>query len=497
VRGDPDQVSQIKAVLLQLGEDGSGVRPPRQGGSRRRYSLQGRNPDEFLRILQDTWNNSERNPIRAIIPSRSGPIQERRTSNGAVDRSETNLQRKETGEKPQSNSSGTCAVADREYLSVGIRDENADDADVTLDDVLITVLGDDLLLASDDGVALDRLEELLDALQQTLPYRTRWTIFYLQAADAIEATEMLSQIFPGTSIASSPSAANGGSFMGALANSVSGIGSSLADATGLGGLGASPQTLRIIPDVRSNSLLIAGPDDVLQDVWAMLNVLDANDIPESFRDMRQRTLTVEYANIDNVAMILRDVYKPLMEDPNADRGQQRQRRQNSFSAMLGESGDGNNSSQPAVRMTLGVDRQTSSLIVSSSQSIFNDVRELVETLDKNAMAANRTIRVVQLRSVDPTLVQRSLTGLFPRVSTSVSVSRTTGNGGNSDARNSNPQGQRTAEDRQAADAVRRFQERATGARQGGVNNTQNGGARRANGQGNGGQGRRGGQQRGR
>jgi type II secretory pathway component GspD/PulD (secretin) len=453
IRGEPDQVTQIKAVLAQLGEDGTGARLPSQSGRQRRYSLQGRSPDEFLRILQDTWKYSEPNPIRIVVPARSGPVQGRRTSDGAVDPVES--------ESPQDTGESTFNDAirfnenDSAYLTVAVQVDDASDDGQNdspeVDDVVITVLGDDLLLTSDDPEALDRLEELLDSLQQTLPYRTRWTIFYLQAADATEAADMLAQIFPSSSVASTV-ASTGSSIFGSLANSFSGIGNSLVDATGLGSLGESPQTLRIIPDVRSNSLLISGPAAVLQDVWAMLNVLDSNDIPESFRDMQQRTISLKHANIDNVVGIIRDVYKPLMEAQDTGRQQQ-----NPFAAMLGAGGSSKETK--IVRMTLGVDRQTSSLIVSSSQDIFDDVKELAETLDKNAMSANRRIRVVQLRSVDPEVVQKSLTGLFPRVSTSVSTIRTSGTGGGTDANSDNQAKRNESEDGQRTEAIRRFRER--------------------------------------
>ncbi len=343
-----------------------------------------------------------------------------------------------------------------EYLPVRIQDDQTDQP-VDSEDVVITVLGDDLLLSSSDADALDRLEELLDSLQQTLPYRTRWTVFYLQSADATETADMLAQIFPSSSVATTV-ASTGSSLLGSLAGSLSGIGNSLADATGLSGLGESPQTLRIIPDVRSNSLLIAGPDALLQDVWTMLNVLDSNDIPESFREMQQRTIDLRFADVDNVMAILKDVYKPLLEPQDTGRQQQ----QNPFAAMLGAGV--NKPDTRSVRMTLCEDRQTSSLIVSSSQEIFDDVRELVETLDKNAMTANRRIRVVELRSVDPSVVQESLTGLFPRISTSVSSSRTSGTGGqrNSSADNGN---QQQEEQRQREEILRRWRERSERGRQ--------------------------------
>ncbi len=460
VRGDPDQVAQIKAILAQLGEDGSGLRPPGRGELRRRYSLHGRSPNEFLQLLQGAWEDSEPNPIRIVVPSRSGPLRERRTSDGAVESSTHHQQQEETRNNAanadhNAAAAGPVFASDFDYLPVALSDEAPSDSTMKAEEVVITVFGDDLLLTSNDPDALDRLEELLDALQQTLPFRTRWTVFYLQAADATEAADMLRQIFPGSSV-SSTTASEGGSILGSLTSSVSGIGSSLVAATGLTRLAENPQALRIIPDVRSNSLLISGPNAVLQDVWALLNVLDSNDIPESFRDMQQRTIALMHADIDNVAAILRDVYKPLLEAENSSRQRQQE---NPLAAMFGSSG--NRQKTQNVRMTLGVDRRTSSLVVSSSQEVFDDVKKLVETLDKNAMSANRRIRVVQLRSARPADVQRSLTGMFPRISTSVMTSRNTGTGGSS----TNQERQQNNQQAQQTEAIRRIRERIERRRQ--------------------------------
>ena len=475
IRGEPEQVAQIKVVLAQLGEDGSGIRPPSQDGLRRRYSLQGRSPDEFLRILEDAWIETEPNPIRIVVPARASPIRERRTSKGAVPDEDGDAEtgRDLTGERTAPAGSeedvDTSAVESAdpgslklgrhhvrfvhaddfgEYLTVGLPEE--DDANSVSEDepdgIRITVMGDDLLLSSGDEEALDRLEELLDSLQQMLPYRTRWTVFYLQTADATETADMLAQIFPSSSVAST-AASTGGSIFGSLANSFGNIGSSIADATGLAGIGESPLTLRIIPDVRSNSLLISGPESVLQDVWAMLSVLDSNDIPDSLRDMEQRTIPVLHADIDKVATIVRDVYKPLLEVRGG-----RQQNQNPFAAMMG--GGGGNQESRQVQMTLGVDRQTSSLVVSSSQEIYVDVKGLVETLDTAAESANRTIRIVQLKNADPIMIQRSLTSLFPRLNTTVTTSRTSGTG------SAGQQGGSSAEENRQRDAaMRAFRDR--------------------------------------
>jgi hypothetical protein len=100
-----------------------------------------------------------------------------------------------------------------------------------------------LLLLSRDEDALDRLEETMDFLQQSIPFRTKWTVFYLQAADATEAAALLEQFIPSSSVTNTTSSSSFG-----LSSMFSPLTQSVSDMTGLSSLGANPQTLRIIPD---------------------------------------------------------------------------------------------------------------------------------------------------------------------------------------------------------------------------------------------------------
>ncbi|MGV2340862.1 MAG UNVERIFIED_CONTAM: hypothetical protein LVR18_45065 [Planctomycetaceae bacterium] len=48
-------------------------------------------------------------------------------------------------------------------------------------------------------------------------------------------------------------------------------------------------------------------------------MLDSNDIPESLRELQPRRLPVQYADIDEMASIVNDAFKPYME-PAGGRG---------------------------------------------------------------------------------------------------------------------------------------------------------------------------------
>ncbi|MCA9114400.1 MAG: hypothetical protein KDA79_04890, partial [Planctomycetaceae bacterium] len=72
VRGSAEQLTQVRSLLTQLGEDGRG---PAYGSSRaygsgpvRTLNLDGRDPEEFLRLLDRAWTASSGQSLRVVRP---------------------------------------------------------------------------------------------------------------------------------------------------------------------------------------------------------------------------------------------------------------------------------------------------------------------------------------------------------------------------------------------------------------------------------------------
>ena len=460
VRGSIDQIAQIKQVLADLGEDGTGVRVRGDGGTVRQFSLQGRNPDDFVRILKQAWDANEAQKINIVIPNDPGPIRSRRTTR-EVDADVENPEKNTTSEirndlsQNQKNANhhwkqwrqpsgdhdsdtfAQRASHDRpknQFVSIPatpLNDEQnaaektavaeSDPQSDTSSDrggLDVIVYGDQLILSSPDEAELDRLEDLMDQLQQSMPFKPEYTVVYLKSADATEAADMLSQFFPSSSV-SSTSSSSSGSMLGGLTSSMSSMGSSLMDMTGLSGLGVSPQSLQIIPDVRTNSLFLTGPQMMIKDALTFLDVLDSNDIPESLKDMQPHFVKVEYADVRDVESHLKEVFKVYTEAQGGGRQQQ----QNPLAAMLGGSGGrGGNDPAQQVRMMIAADVQTSTLTINCNQALFDEVQMVVTQLDESTRTANPGIRVIQLKHADASMIQQSISALIPRVS--VSASRT-------------------------------------------------------------------------
>ncbi|HEX6984802.1 MAG TPA: secretin N-terminal domain-containing protein [Planctomycetaceae bacterium] len=465
VRGTADQVAQIKTLLAELGEDGTG----RAGGNGssgpvRTIPLGGRDPEEMIPLLQRIWESTGDSPLR-VVPTGPGTIIERRP----LGRSEpaarsgsrpVTLEERDADPAPAANFNildpVPATAAEPEEAGVGEATPNAGETapeEAAPDDgaaadgspegrkengeaaVAVTVQGGNLVLASEDEEALNRLEDLVQRLGQVVPPRTKWTVFYLRSADATETAMLLEQLFPSSSV--STASLNGGLF-GSLTSGLSDFGGNVMSAAGLDSFGLDTQTLRIIPDIRSNSLFVTGPPDKVAEVEQVLNVLDATDLPDSLRDRVPRMIEVRYAEVEQVAEIVREVYKDYLQPANmAAAGG------NPLAMLLAAGGGGGgrgdrdrrDQAPGAIRMTVGVDSQTSRLIVSADDALFRQVEELVRSLDESAYQAKRTVRVVALENADAAMVQTSIASLIPKVRTSSTADRRSGTNGQPSASN--------------------------------------------------------------
>lgn len=295
------------------------------------------------------------------------------------------------------------------------------------DEVTATAYGGKILLYSENEAALDRLEDLLQTLVQVAPAKSKWQVYFMRSADATETASVLGSLFPTGSVARTAEQSNSGIF-GGLTSGLSTLGSNLASASGVGSL-SQAEPLRIVPEPRMNALFISGGTDQVNEVLQALEVLDTAELPASLKDRTARMIVVEHADVEEVAEIVRDVYKEQLEPPQPVNPQQGQGGRggpggfNPFAALLG--GGAPQGKQKGVLLSIGVDMRTSTLIVSAADPLFREVETLVKSLDQSAYEARKTVRVMQVSSAGSQLVQEALRPLLGkvRVSTTGSIQR--------------------------------------------------------------------------
>ena len=538
VRGSADQLAQVKTLLAELGEDGSGRKKGSDAGNFRRYPISGRDPEELLPLIERMWGTASPTPIRIVTPGQreqggnnSGsikriqrPEREAREAPKAapVDRPAASLDRKgssaatrrrslqvqttglvadeltdeesdtadsaeaepqptqstnESSESSDSNEDFQLEQLLRESGAVqreGPADEMpADGADSESDGqdqpsstaekapstksdspVVITVLGDELLLTSQDPAVLDQLEELLAKTMEVLPPRLQWTVFTLQSADATEVATMLQQLIPESTVTKSTSSMGG---FGALGGGVSSFGSNLMGMTGLGNMAANPQTLQIIPELRLNALFVAGPTSKVREVEEMLKVLDSNELPENLRNKSSHIVQLEYADAQEVYDVLKDVYKGYLDEGNANP------QANALAMLMGGGrGRGEANQKPKAQLALGIDKRTNQVIVWGDENLFKEIEALTLNLDEAAQEAKRTVRVLSLQNTNSSVVTSALGQLMPKVKVSssgprISSSSNSGSGtapGTTSSGNSSPSPQIPNQDQQMREMFR-------------------------------------------
>jgi type II secretory pathway component GspD/PulD (secretin)/Spy/CpxP family protein refolding chaperone len=484
VRGSADQLAQVKTLLAELGEDGSGRKKGSDAGTFRRYPISGRDPEELIPLIERMWGTASPNPIRIVTPGQRGqgennsgsikgikrPEREAReapqpppankpsaslnykgrtaarapsirvqTTGLTTDELMEDDEAAESTETPAAKPPAASEADEDAQLEQLLRDSGAvqsappaeDNSSAPADDkpapsnsespVIITVLGDELLLTSQDSAALDQLEELLAKTMEVLPPRLQWTVYTLQSADATEVATMLQQLIPESSVTSSSSSSGG---FGALGGGVSSFGSSLMGMTGIGNMAANPQTLQIIPELRLNALFVAGPTSKVREVEEILKVLDSSELPDNLRNKSSHIVQLEYADAQEVYDVLKDVYKGYLEDGNANP-------QANALAMLMGGGRGRNDAnqKPKVQLALGIDKRTNQIIIWGDENLSQEIEALALNLDESAQAAKRTVRVLSLQNTNSSVVTSALGQLMPKVKVSSSGPRTSTSSG--------------------------------------------------------------------
>ena len=480
IRGTTEQLAQIKTLLAQLGEDGTrqaGVGTPDRGPIRT-ISLGGRDGGELIKLLQQVWGESSKNPIRVVVPSAVAPTmrsespeQSKRKPVQPIDAEPAVLRRESSEADVDESLENESSDSDLDEDLDAFLDELEEGVDAEVNDaetndevavaptveesttqtgapIVIAPNGGNLIIASEDAEALNRVENLIEALARAAPRKRQWTVFYLRSSDALETASTLAELFPAGSVAT-PAAGGGTSLVGSLSS----LGGSLMDMSGLSSLGAGTESLRIIPEPRLNALFVSGPAAQIDEIENVLKILDGGDLPESLRERLPRRIALEHADVNEVAAIVREVYKDYMEEP--DRGRRGGGGGNPLAMMLGGGQQQASAPGAGIKLTLGVDARTNTLIVAASNALFEQIAEMVESIDQSAADAQQTVRVVPIDANSAPLIEQSLGSLFGKIK----VSTTTGSARASKPAESSNNSSSGSADEQRSNEIRQFFER--------------------------------------
>lgn len=384
VRGTESQIAEIRGLLVKLGE--TGLAAGSAGGRYRVVPLAGQDPAELAKSVERIWKQlGTETPIRVEVlgtPSTPGPKD-----------SEDPKAEPAPPEQPSQGDAGDRSIrraADVRLVNYQQEPEKEKPAEGIPESkpgapVTIVVGPDNIAVFSDDLQALDMVENLLNSVvrgQQT----SAFAYYYLKVADAQEVSYLLDEALYGEKRQTSV-------FFQEPENK---------------------NRARILPDLRSNAILVVGPPAEQRKVQQLLEVIDSEDRPDTNATQRPYVIPVQYSDANQIATVVREVFAAQLYD-----SQNRNQRGNVPN--LGMAFGGFGMTQPRQsrvgenlqgKLTVGVDEKTNSIVVAAPAEIYREVENLVRTLDESARTQGRAARVVTLKNTNPQVIEQALGNLF-------------------------------------------------------------------------------------
>ncbi|KAA5543120.1 general secretion pathway protein [Roseiconus nitratireducens] len=418
VRGSSDEITQIKRLLDELdGSSATGV----LSGKVRTLPISGKQADDVLRQLQLFWRMTGReNAIRVVTPG--GEMQNNGIRERRIYREPS---RGETESEPESVPTGAGDLdasryqPRKDYYLTQAPVPTAAEAEATTDptaataasrDILIQVTPGGLRIASDDTEALDELEDLLSQLagpsttQDELP-----TIFWLKYIKADVAADLIASVLGGIesggSLTDTLTEGFGGGMLGGLMGLAGGGGG--GDSSSAKSILTTTGSVNIVPDLRLNALFVQANAIDLQLIEMVLEKIDREESPENIElTSTPRMIPVLHQDAAAVAKVVKEVFADRMaqaEQNQGGGGRGGQPSPQEFIAALrgggrgGRGGGGNDGAKSErTKITVSVDTQSNSLVVSAPPQDFEDIRLLVEALDEGGKVNEVTTMVVPI-----------------------------------------------------------------------------------------------------
>jgi hypothetical protein len=278
-----------------------------------------------------------------------------------------------------------------------------------------------VVIASPDTEALDELERLLTTLAGGfLSGKPELTVFYLKHAKATSVAETLDQILGGGTLTSDT---GGRSLMGDLAGAAlgdvgGGLVSTLLGATSGGGAGVKTSgSITITPDNRLNALVVLAKPADLDTIEQLLKILDQKESPEEIlASPKPKMIPVYNTQAEEVANVVRQVYQDRMTTPSGSPARPPSPQEFIMALRGGRGGRGGGgarrgTSDEPTKMSIGVDARTNSLVVAAPDSLFQEVKDLVQELDQAAVDTAQTLQVISLERTSPQAVRQALAAM--------------------------------------------------------------------------------------
>jgi len=304
----------------------------------------------------------------------------------------------------------TPAGRDPRFVAAQIADPEKKDKRA----VQIEVVGNRLIVTSDDPKVLDTVTALVQYYRPGgTPQENLFKVIRLKNIAAEDAANELTEIFNGPQQrqggqGGGRGGGGGGGAGGLLGGLFGGGGGLLGSLFGGGGgapstpSGVNPSRIRVVAEKSSNSVIVvkASPADLLTIEYLLSKYIDGGPSEDALT-MKTWLVKVNNADASEMAAIVREVYKSAMASGSAAPTTL------PFPFPFAPQPQQPASSKPAA-LTVSTDDRSNTLILYCSEQLAREVAYLVETLDNQTTATTEVVKLVQLKGVDPNLVQQAV-----------------------------------------------------------------------------------------
>ncbi|HBE70652.1 MAG TPA: general secretion pathway protein [Planctomycetaceae bacterium] len=380
VRGQRHQIDQIKQIL-------SGLDSPETISREklRVLPMQGKTAMDLLRSAARFWDGG--NPIVLL-------------------RSETDLGTKATervvADEPSNSDSPfnrLVATPKQPATRVAAAKEKflTEDFDPAKSAIRCQFNASGLVLQSEDTVALDDFEQHLRSLAgRSSPAPSPPIVFYLKFTKPAEAITMLAELLDGGESAKEGTA---GTLVNGSVSSFSYLGSIVSSRDGT--MTMSADSITVVADPRLNRLIAQGTSQDLQRIEEYLEIIDKKS---SITDVevygRSHVVELKHTIASDIAEVLRGAYATRLADAKSSA------QQPSAPPKESQPEDKRSSKSPAKaqkktgaaaaadfepKMTIAVHEASNSIIVTAPDPLFQEVRDLVDTLDQRSEQAMEVV----------------------------------------------------------------------------------------------------------
>ena len=296
--------------------------------------------------------------------------------------------------------------------------------------------GSNTLIITDSATNIKRIARIVSSLDSTSPTNATMKMETLKNANAANMAKLILQLYkPDTSNqqgnAGGPGGPGGpggfgrGGGFGGRGGGGGGPGGFLGGILGGGnrggnqqGTGALQTQINAVSDDRTNTLILTGPEKVLEDIIKLAKQLDESTIPDS----AVRIFKLKYADAEATSKELTTIFKPDNNGASAATAL--------LPAFLRFQAQQNAGStdKSAVTVNITADDRTNSVIVAAPIVALGEIQKMIDTLDSDQVAKTE-MRIFQLQFADSDSAAKLIQGVFPNSNTTTSTGGNTGGGG--------------------------------------------------------------------